>query len=182
MSALAWKEHHHQSIHILFLPGNDCWLWKQKYPADDTLLSSILVKYQKDYLEAPLPLTTIQNDACLAHPYLSPQNPGRATWNDQYLRCAIIRFPDVRSEVKFRLWALFSHLSLLELLIHAFEWHLPLTLLIRVNQIALFKKTKYSEVETQAFYYAAGFVTPEVSFSTDGNQQWNNTEPPYRIC
>ena len=82
-------------------PENDRQSWKWKYPADDTLLSSILVKYRKDYLEAPLPLTTIQNDACLAHPYLSPQNPGQATWNDQYLRCAIIRFPDVHSEVKF---------------------------------------------------------------------------------
>ena len=59
-------------------------------------------------------------------------------------------------------------------MIRAFEWHLPLTLPIRVDQIALFKKTKYSEVETRAFYYAAGFITPEVSFSTDSNRQWNN--------
>ena len=42
-------------------PENDRQSWKRKYPADDTLLSSILVKYRKDYLEAPLPLTMIQN-------------------------------------------------------------------------------------------------------------------------
>ena len=65
-------------------------------------------------------------------------------------------------------------LSFLELLICAFERHLPLTLPICVNQITLFKKMKYSEVETWAFYYATGFIMPEVSFSTDSNQQWNN--------
>lgn len=156
-------------------PENEYQSWKRKCHIDKNPLSSNLARYREEYLTVPIPLTTIPNDASHVHPYLSMQSVDRAVWNDQYLRWAIIRFPNPRSEVKFRLWALFSNLSVPELLIRAFERHLPLALPIRAGQAFLFKKEKYSETEIRAaLYYTAGFITSRVLYSADGFQLWNN--------
>ena len=142
------------------------------------LPSSTMVRLRESYLQAAVPLTPIDNALYHSHPHLSQNNLRRARWNPQYLRWAIVRFPDIRSEVKFRLWVLFAGLSPAELLIRAFERHLPISLPIQTDQASLFTKTNYSEIETRTFYYSPGFRTPVILFDPDGRQLWNN----YRVA
>ena len=90
------------------------------------------------------------------------------------MQWAIIRFLDAHPEVKFRLWVITSHLNVAQLLLHAFERHLPLALPVRIDQAFMFKKAKYSEMEMHSFYYSPGFITPSIPYSSDSYQLWNN--------
>ena len=148
---------------------------KRHSPASGSGLGSAIIdRYKAEYLEVSLPLTRVGECPDRAHPYLTLSSPERAIWSDQYLQWAIIRFPDARSEVKFRLWAITSRLNVAQLLLHAFERHLPLALPVRIDQAFMFKKAKYSEMEMRSFYYSPGFITPSIPYSSDGYQLWNN--------
>ena len=135
---------------------------------------SVILGYKAAFLNVSPPLTTVGGCPPQAHPFLTLSSPERAIWNDPYLRCAIVRFPEARSEVKFRLWAITSHLDLAQLVLHAFERHLPMVLPVRLDQAIIFKKVNYSEMEMRAFYYTPGFITPPITYNADERQLWNN--------
>ena len=133
----------------------------------------LLSFYRTQYLEASPPLTTIEGGVGF-HPYLSPDSMQQTTWNDQYIRSAIMHFPDARSEVKLRLWSLFAPLGPKELMQRALERHVPFGLSVRSDDAFLFRKEMYTDAESISLYYSPGFVTPYIAHSTDGFQLWNS--------
>ena len=135
---------------------------------------SVILGYKAAFLNVSPPLTTVGRCLPQAHPFLMLSSPQHAIWNNPYLRCAIIRFPEACSEVKFGLWAITSHLDLTQLVLHTFEHHLPMVFPVCLDQAIIFKKVNYSEMEMHAFYYTPGFITPPITYNTDEQQLWNN--------
>ena len=148
----------------------------RKRPAAESseTLGLALSRIKENYLLCSIPLTRISNETFHLHPHLSTTSQQRSTWNPQYLRWAQVRFADQRSEAKFLLWALYSDLSPGDLLLRAFERHLPISIPIRSDHAFLFKKDTYSEMEKRAFYYTPGFITATIPYNSDGRQLWNN--------
>ena len=136
--------------------------------------SAIIDRYKAEYLEVSLPLTRVGECPDQAHPYLTLSSPEHAIWSNQYLQWAIICFLDACPKVKFRLWAITSHLNVAHLLLHTFECHFPLALPVHIDQAFMFKKAKYSEMEMCSFYNSPGFITPSIPYSSDSYQLWNN--------
>ena len=84
---------------------------------------SVILGYKAAFLNVSPPLTTVGRCLPQAHPFLTLSSPEGTIWNDPYLRCTIICFLEARSEVKFRLWAITSHLDLTQLVLHASSPH-----------------------------------------------------------
>ena len=108
------------------------------------------------------------------HPYLSPSSTQIVTWNEEYLRRGIIHFPDARSEVKLRLWALSAPLTSQELVQRALERHVPFSLTIGVDDVSKFRKAQNSNMESYPVYYRPAFRSPYIVDTTDGYNLWNN--------
>ena len=108
------------------------------------------------------------------HPYLSPSSTQIVTWNEEYLRSGIIHFPDARSEVKLRLWALSAPLTSQELVQRALERHVPFSLTTGVDDVSKFRKAQNIDMESYPVYYRPGFRSPYIANTNDGYNLWNN--------
>ena len=108
------------------------------------------------------------------YPHLSSSSTQVVPWSKEYLRWGIIHFPDARSEVKLRLWALSALLTSQELVQRALEWHVPFTLAIGVDDISKFRKVHNSDMESYPVYYMPAFRSPYIADTNDGYSLWNS--------
>ena len=160
--------------HPLSLEGEQTRSRKRPAAESSEMLGLALSRIKENYLLCSIPLTRISDETFHLHPHLSTTSQQQSTWNPQYLQWAQVHFADQHSEAKFLLWALYSDLSPGDLLLQAFERHLPISIPICSDHAFLFKKDTYSEMEKRAFYYTPGFITATILYNSDGWQLWNN--------
>ena len=108
------------------------------------------------------------------YPYLSLSSTQIVTWNEEYLKLGIIHFPDARSEVKLRLWALSALSTSQELVQRALEWHVPFSLTTGVDDISKFRKAQNIDMESYPVYYRPSFRSPYIVNTNDSYNLWNN--------
>lgn len=141
--------------------------------APSTSKPSTLEALRSKYLEGEIPYTTIKSTIDYKHTFFSASSGDRVEWSEQYLQRIILHFSDARSEVKLRLWALFTQVNGRDLVQRALIRHVPLGLPVHMDDDALFRKSHYSMSEQEARFYTPDYEPVLIPYTDDASKLWS---------